>query len=63
MDILKTVNPVTGGSTSTILRYVWKPILGYSQCQQTGNSGDLDTTMMCAGQSGRDACQVSLNPN
>ncbi|XP_053382489.1 transmembrane protease serine 9-like [Mercenaria mercenaria] len=47
-----------GGSSSSTLKYVWKPILNYNICNtQTGNAGDLDQTMLCAGNAGKDACQ------
>lgn len=47
-----------GGSSSVTLKYVWKPILNYNYCDmQTGNAGELDATMMCAGDTGKDACQ------
>lgn len=49
-----------GGSSSSTLKYVWKPILNYNYCDtQTGNAGQIDTTMLCAGNAGKDACQVS----
>ncbi|XP_052266721.1 trypsin alpha-3-like isoform X2 [Dreissena polymorpha] len=46
-----------GGSSSTSLRYVWKPLLSLAACENTGNKGSLDATMLCAGATGKDACQ------
>ncbi|XP_052821461.1 trypsin alpha-3-like [Mya arenaria] len=46
-----------GGSSSSVLRYVWKPLLSLANCENTGNAGSLDSTMLCAGQTGKDACQ------
>lgn len=50
---------VSGGSSSSTLRYVWKPLLSLAECENTGNANNLDSTMMCAGEAGKDACQVN----
>lgn len=52
------INIFPGGSTSQVLQYVHKPLLSRDRCEDTGNKGHLDDTMLCAGQTGRDACQV-----
>ncbi|XP_052821449.1 trypsin alpha-3-like [Mya arenaria] len=46
-----------GGSSSSQLRYVWKTLISLANCENTGNSGNLDNTMLCAGETGKDACQ------
>jgi len=34
-----------------------------AECEKTGNAGNLDSTMVCAGEAGKDACQVCVNVN
>jgi len=51
---------LTGGVISTDLLYVWVPLVGLQQCNETGNAGRLDESMLCAGQEGKDTCQVSV---
>ncbi|KAL4239196.1 Suppressor of tumorigenicity 14 protein [Mactra antiquata] len=46
-----------GGSSSNVLRFVNKTMISLAECENTGNSGDLDATMLCAGETGKDACQ------
>ncbi|XP_060596813.1 trypsin alpha-3-like [Ruditapes philippinarum] len=46
-----------GGSSSSALKYVWKTAMSRFRCEQTNNGGNLDDTMMCAGEAGKDACQ------
>lgn len=50
----------TGGSSSSTLQYVWKELLSNVECEKTGNAGQIDETMLCAGEAGKDACQVSI---
>ena len=51
----------TGGSTSGELLYMyWVPLIELQQCNETGNVGEVDETMFCAGQTGKYSCQVSL---
>ncbi|XP_052268645.1 trypsin alpha-like [Dreissena polymorpha] len=52
-----------GGSSSSVLKYVWKPLLSLAACELTGNKGSLDATMLCAGATGKDACQAPYNYN
>ncbi|XP_045213747.2 trypsin alpha-3-like [Mercenaria mercenaria] len=47
----------SGGSSSSTLQYVWKPLLSRVKCEATRNGGHLDDTMLCAGVYGKDACQ------
>ncbi|XP_052266719.1 trypsin alpha-3-like isoform X2 [Dreissena polymorpha] len=44
------------GSASTVLHYVWKPLISLAACEQTGNAGLLDSSMLCGGAAGKDAC-------
>ena len=47
------------GPSASTLQYAWKPLISYNTCNtQTGNAGEIDRTMMCAGDTGVDACQV-----
>ncbi|KAL4239197.1 Trypsin-like serine protease [Mactra antiquata] len=46
-----------GGSSSSVLRYVWKQMISLAECETTGNAGNLDQSMLCAGEAGKDACQ------
>ena len=50
----------TGGSTSDEMLYVWVPLFELQQCNETGNVGEVNETMLCAGQTGKDSCHVSL---
>ena len=38
----------------------WVPLIELQQCNETGNVGEVDETMFCAGQTGKYSCQVSL---
>ena len=50
---------LTDGPSASTLQYAWKPLISYNTCNtQTGNAGEIDRTMMCAGDTGVDACQV-----
>jgi hypothetical protein len=40
------------------LQYVTKHLMTNAECEQTGNKGQIDSTMLCAGDVGIDACQV-----
>lgn len=56
-----SLDNILGGDSSSTLKYVWKPILNYNFCDtQTGNAGQIDATMLCAGNTGKDACQVTI---
>ena len=58
--LFKCVPFLADGSSSSQLLWVEKTLLSYDYCNtQTGNAGDLDSTMMCAGEAGKDACQVT----
>jgi len=40
--------------------YVWVPLIRVQQCNVTGYAGKITEGMMCAGEAGKDPCQVSL---
>ena len=48
------------GVVSDVLMYVSKPLINMTDCEDSGNKGSLDETMVCAGDAGRDACQVGI---
>jgi len=48
-----------GGPHSYDLYYVWVPLIGPQQCNETCNKGYLDETMLCAADDGKSACTVS----
>ena len=50
----------TDGCTSYELLYVWVPLIELQQCNEAGNVGEVDETMACAEQTGKDSCQVCL---
>ncbi|XP_060596816.1 chymotrypsin B-like [Ruditapes philippinarum] len=67
-DVLHTTNEVGIVSgwgtiregTSTYrdpLQFVTKNLMTNAECEQTGNKGQIDSTMLCAGDVGIDACQ------
>ena len=38
----------------------WVPLIGLQQWNETGSVGEVDETMLCAGQTGKYSCQESL---
>ena len=51
-----------GGSVTNELRYVRKTLLDWNFCRTgTLNADEVDETMLCAGESGIDACQVCFS--
>ena len=52
---------ISGGTISEDLLYVEKNILSLSNCQDhtSYSSKDIKPSMICAGEAGKDACQVS----
>jgi len=47
----------SGGSTSPTLRQVIVPTITMAQCRSNYGASNIDDTMICAGQSGKDSCQ------
>lgn len=46
-----------GGDTPTVLQSVTVPFVTDAQCKADYGAGNVDDTMICAGESGKDSCQ------